>query len=113
MVKRNARAGECHQLVGHQIRHRAVQALEGEPGKVARASADATEGHLGHALGGKAGNEAIWSRSLYTIHIASQHVPNMPCIAHILYFEARAEYIAHIVHIARTRGRVDVQRLGV
>ena len=35
----NARAGECHQLVGHQmneqVRHRAVQALEGEPGKVA------------------------------------------------------------------------------
>ena len=59
----NARAGERHQLVGHQmneqVRHRAVQALEGEPGKVARASADATEGHLGHALGGKAGNEAV------------------------------------------------------
>ena len=36
----NARAGERHQLVGHQmneqVRHRAVQALEGEPGKVAR-----------------------------------------------------------------------------
>ena len=36
----NARAGECHQLVGHQmneqVRHRAVQALEGEPGKVAQ-----------------------------------------------------------------------------
>ena len=35
----NARAGERHQLVGHQmneqVRHRAVQALEGEPGKVA------------------------------------------------------------------------------
>ena len=28
-------------------------------GKVARAGADATEGHLGHALGGKAGNEAV------------------------------------------------------
>ena len=59
----NARAGERHQLVGHQmneqVRHRAVQALEGEPGKVARAGADATEGHLGHALGGKAGNEAV------------------------------------------------------
>ena len=49
---------------------------------------------------------AIWYRSLYTIHIASQHVPNMPCIAHILHFEARTEYIAHIVHIARTRTRV-------
>ena len=36
---RDARAGERHQLVGHQmneqVRHRAVQALEGEPGKVA------------------------------------------------------------------------------
>ena len=45
---------ESHQLVGHQVdeqvRHRAVQALEGEPGKVARAC---------HALGGKAGNEAV------------------------------------------------------
>ena len=48
------RAGERHQLVGH-----AVQALEGEPGKVARAGADATQRHLGHALGGKAGNEAV------------------------------------------------------
>ena len=60
---RDARAGERHQLVGHQmneqVRHRAVQALEGEPGKVARASADATQRHLGHALGGKAGNEAV------------------------------------------------------
>ena len=37
---------------------------------------------------------------LYTIHIASQHVPNMHCIA-------------HIVHIARSWGRVGVQRLGV
>ena len=59
----NARAGECHQLVGHQmneqVRHRAVQALEGEPGKVARAGADTTQRHLGHALGGKAGNEAV------------------------------------------------------
>ena len=59
----NARAGERHQLVGHQmneqVRHRAVQALEGEPGKVARASADTTQRHLGHALGGKAGNEAV------------------------------------------------------
>ena len=40
----DARAGERHQLVGHQtneqVRHRAVQALEGEPGKVARAGAD-------------------------------------------------------------------------
>ena len=59
----NARAGERHQLVGHQmneqVRHRAVQALEGEPGKVARAGADTTQRHLGHALGGKAGNEAV------------------------------------------------------
>ena len=59
----NARAGERHQLVGHQmneqVRHRAVQALEGEPGKVSRAGADTTQRHLGHALGGKAGNEAV------------------------------------------------------
>ena len=45
--------------MNEQVRHRAVQALEGEPGKVARASADATQRHLGHALGGKAGNEAV------------------------------------------------------
>ena len=61
--RRDARAGERHQLVGHQmneqVRHRAVQALEGEPAKVARAGADATQRHLGHALGGKAGNEAV------------------------------------------------------
>ena len=60
---RDARAGERHQLVGHQmneqVRHRAVQALEGEPGKVARAGADTTQRHLGHALSGKAGNEAV------------------------------------------------------
>ena len=42
-----------------QVRHRAVQALEGEPGKVARVGADTTQRHLGHALGGKAGNEAV------------------------------------------------------
>ena len=29
------------------------------PGKVARAGADTTQRHLGHALGGKAGNEAV------------------------------------------------------
>ena len=60
---RDARAGERHQLVGHQmneqVRHCAVQALEGEPGKVARVGADTTQRHLGHALGGKAGNEAV------------------------------------------------------
>ena len=42
--RRDARAGERHQLVGHQVdeqvRHRAVQALEGEPSEVARAGAD-------------------------------------------------------------------------
>ena len=51
-----------HQLIGYQvdehIRHRAVERLEGEPSQVARTSADATQRHLGHALGGKAGNEA-------------------------------------------------------
>ena len=36
-----------------------------------------------------------------------------PYIAHILQIFARTEYIAHIVHIARSRGRVGVQRLGV
>ena len=45
--------------MNEQVRHRAVQALEGEPGKVARAGADAAQRHLGHALGGKAGNEAV------------------------------------------------------
>ena len=42
-----------------QVRHRAVQALEGEPGKVARAGADTTQWHLGRALCRKAGNEAV------------------------------------------------------
>ena len=36
-----------------------------------------------------------------------------PYIAHILQIFARTEYIAHIVHIARSSGRVGVQRLGV
>ena len=45
--------------MNEQVRHRAVQALEGEPGKVARVGADTTQRHLGHALGGKAGNEAV------------------------------------------------------
>ena len=45
--------------MNEQVRHRAVQALEGEPGKVARAGADTAQRHLGHALGGKAGNEAV------------------------------------------------------
>ena len=53
---RDARVGERHHLVGHQmneqVRHRAVQAL-----KVNRA--DTAQRHLGHALGGKAGNEAV------------------------------------------------------
>ena len=59
---RDARAGERHQLVGHQIneqvRHRAASAL-----KVNRARSPervlTPQGHLGHALGGKAGNEAV------------------------------------------------------
>ena len=45
--------------MNEQVRHRAVQALEGELGKVGRAGADTTQRHLGHALGGKAGNEAV------------------------------------------------------
>ena len=42
--------------MNEQVRHRAVQALEGE---VTRAGADTTQRHLGHALGGKAGDEAV------------------------------------------------------
>ena len=30
---------------------------------------------------------------VYTIHIASQHVPKMHCIAHIVYFNARLDNI--------------------
>ena len=45
--------------MNEQVRHRAVQALEGEPGKVGQAGADTTQRHLGRALGGKAGNEAV------------------------------------------------------
>ena len=45
--------------MNEQVRHRAVQALEGKPGKVAQAGADTTQRHVGHALGGKAGNEAV------------------------------------------------------
>ena len=61
---RDARARERHQLVGYQmneqVRHRAVQALEGEPGKVARAGADATQRHLGHLVGKPA--MKLWRR---------------------------------------------------
>ena len=60
---RDARAGERHQLIGYQVdehvRHRTVERLESEPSQVARAGADTTQWHLGHALGGKAGNEAV------------------------------------------------------
>ena len=41
------------------IRHRAVERLEGEPSQVARASADATEGHLGHSLRREACDETV------------------------------------------------------
>ena len=41
------------------IRHRAVERLESEPSQVARTSADATEGHLGHALCREARDEAV------------------------------------------------------
>ena len=40
--------------VDEQVRHRAVQSLEGEPSKVAQAGADTTQWHLGHALGREA-----------------------------------------------------------
>ena len=60
----NARAGERHQLVGHQmneqVRHRAVQALEGEPGKVARAGAPLS-GILGTRSVGKPAMK-LWRR---------------------------------------------------
>ena len=60
---RDARAGERHQLVGHQmneqVRHRAVQALEGEPGKVARAGP--LSGILGTRSVGKAAMK-LWRR---------------------------------------------------
>ena len=56
-------ARERHQLIGYQvdehIRHRAVERLEGEPSQVARTSADATEGHLGHSLRREAGDKAV------------------------------------------------------
>ena len=39
------------------VRHRAVERLEGEPSQVARTSADATEGHLGHSLCREARNQ--------------------------------------------------------
>ena len=48
---------------------------------------------------------------LYTQHLNMYQICH--CIAHILHFEARTEYIAHIAHIARSWGRVGVQRLGV
>ena len=41
------------------VRHRAVERLEGEPSQVARTSADATEGHLGHSLRREARGEAV------------------------------------------------------
>ena len=59
----DSRARERHQLIGYQvdehIRHRAVERLEGEPSQVARTSADATEGHLGHSLRREACDEAV------------------------------------------------------
>ena len=56
-------ARERHQLKGYQvdehIRHGAVERLESEPSQVARTSADATEGHLGHLLCREARDEAV------------------------------------------------------
>ena len=56
-------ARERHQLIGYQVnehvRHRAVERLESEPSQVARTGADATEGHLGHALCREACDEAV------------------------------------------------------
>ena len=57
---------------------------------------------------------------LYLTRQATEHLPGFlaicaicaiwPYIAHILQIFARTEDIAHIVHIARSWGRVDVQR---
>ena len=51
------------------------------------------------------------------------HSPRVPCYMYYMCYMAlystyttdfaRTEYIAHIAHIARTRGRVEVPRLGV
>ena len=52
-----------NQFVGYQVdedvRHRTVACLENEPSQVARTGADTTEGHLGHALGREARDEAV------------------------------------------------------
>ena len=47
--------------MNEQVRHRAVQALEGEPGKVARASADAAQRILGTRSVGKPAMK-LWRR---------------------------------------------------
>ena len=41
------------------VRHRAVERVESEPSQVARTGADAAQGHLGHALGREARDEAV------------------------------------------------------
>ena len=58
---------------------------------------------------------------LYVLYL-TRHSPRVPCyMCYMCYMAlystystdfARTEYIAHIVHIARTRGRVGVRRLG-
>ena len=62
---RDARAGERHQLVGHQmneqVRHRAVQALEGEPGRSPERVLTPLSGILGTRSVGKPAMK-LWRR---------------------------------------------------
>ena len=49
-------------LMGRQwgvLGHCVARPGEGEPSQVARTSADATEGHIGHSLRREAGDEAV------------------------------------------------------
>ena len=61
----NARAGERHQLVGHQmneqVRHRAVQALEGEPARSPERVLTPLSGILGTRSVGKPAMK-LWRR---------------------------------------------------
>ena len=45
--------------VDEHVRHRAVERLESELSQVARTGADTAQGHLGHALGREARDEAV------------------------------------------------------
>ena len=54
------------------VRHRAVERLECEPSQVARTGADAAEGHLGHALGWEARDEAV-AQVARAVHVDVAH----------------------------------------